>query len=258
MSPEVSVIIPTLNEQENIAWVLDRVPADVDEVVIVDGRSTDRTIETALAARPDARVILEPRPGKGAALRAGFDAARGDYIVMLDADGSMNPEEITRFVDALRAGGELVKGSRFMPDGGTSDMTLIRKAGNAVLRGFVNVLFGCRFTDLCYGFCGFRRAALAELALSSDGFEIETEIVVRAVKAHLRIAEVPSFEAPRRHGDSNLNAWRDGRRILRTLLHERVGDAVAAAPPAGMEGAAPATVLPNDALAAGTGDEARP
>jgi len=259
MSPEVSVIIPTLNEEQNIAWVLDRLPPDVDEVVIVDGRSTDSTIETALAVRPDARVVLEPRPGKGAALRAGFDAARGDYVVMLDADGSMNPGEITRFVDALRDGGELAKGSRFMPEGGTSDMTLVRRAGNAALRGFVNVLYRCRFTDLCYGFCGFRRAALAELELSSDGFEIETEIVVRAVKAHLRITEVPSFESPRRHGDSNLNAWRDGRRVLRTLLHERVGDAVAAAPPAGMENAAQATwsAVPNDALAARTGDQAR-
>ncbi|MCW3066818.1 MAG: glycosyltransferase family 2 protein [Solirubrobacterales bacterium] len=260
MRPHVSVIIPTLNEEQNIAWVLDRLPTDVDEVVIVDGRSTDSTIEAALAVRPDARVILEPRPGKGAALRAGFHAARGDYVVMLDADGSMNPDEITRFVDALRDGAEFVKGSRFMPDGGTSDMTLIRKAGNAGLRGLVNVLYGCRFTDLCYGFCGFRRAALAELGLRSDGFEIETEIVVRAVKAQLRITEVPSFESPRRHGDSNLNAWRDGRRVLRTLLHERVGDVVVAAPHVGTEGSAQAawSALPNDALAAGAaGDEAR-
>jgi glycosyltransferase involved in cell wall biosynthesis len=259
VSPEVSVVIPTLNEEQNIAWVLDRLPAHVDEVVIVDGRSTDSTIAAALAVRPDARVILEPRPGKGAALRAGFDAASGDYIVMLDADGSMNPDEITRFVEALRAGGELVKGSRFMRDGGTSDMTPIRRAGNAVLRGFVNVLYGCRFTDLCYGFCGFRRGALAQLGLTSDGFEIETEIVVRAVKTHLRITEVPSFESPRRHGDSNLNAWRDGRRVLRTLLHERVGDVVAPVPDAGGESPAQAVwpAMPNDALAAGTGDEAR-
>jgi glycosyltransferase involved in cell wall biosynthesis len=258
MPPEVSVVIPTLNEEQNIAWVLDRLPAEVDEVLIVDGRSTDRTIEAALAARPDARVILEHRPGKGAALRAGFDAARGDYIVMLDADGSMNPAEITRFVDALREGGELVKGSRFMPDGGTTDMTFIRKAGNATLCGLVNVLYGCRFTDLCYGFCGFRRAALAELGLSSDGFEIETEIVVRSVRARLRIAEVPSFESPRRHGDSNLSAWRDGRRILRTLLHERVGDVVAAEPRTGTEGAASARwpAIPDEALAARAGDEA--
>jgi glycosyltransferase involved in cell wall biosynthesis len=259
MPPEVSVVIPTLNEEQNIGWVLGRLPAVVDEVLIADGRSTDGTIEAALAARPDARVILEPQPGKGAALRAGFEAARGDYVVMLDADGSMDPGEITRFVDALRDGGELVKGSRFMPDGGTSDMTVIRKVGNASLCGLVNVLYGCRFTDLCYGFCAFRREALAKLGLKSDGFEIETEIVVRAVRARLRITEVPSYESPRRHGDSNLSAWRDGRRVLRTLLHERLGDVVALEREAGPESSAAATwpVVPDEALAARAGDEAR-
>jgi glycosyltransferase involved in cell wall biosynthesis len=260
MPPEVSVVIPTLNEEQNIGWVLERLPAVVDEVLIVDGRSTDGTIQAALAARPDARVILEPRPGKGAALRAGFEAARGDYIVMLDADGSMHPDEITRFVDVLRDGGELVKGSRFMPDGGTSDMTVVRKAGNAGLCGLVNVLYGCRFTDLCYGFFAFRRDALVKLELKSDGFEIETEIVVRAVRAQLRITEVPSFESPRRYGDSNLNAWRDGRRVLRTVLHEHSGDVVGAVEgPAGPDASAPATwpaLVPDEALAAGAGDDA--
>jgi glycosyltransferase involved in cell wall biosynthesis len=260
LPPEVSVVIPTLNEEQNIGWVLERLPALVDEVLIVDGRSTDGTIQAALAARPDARVILEPRAGKGAALRAGFEAARGDYIVMLDADGSMHPDEITRFVDVLRDGAELVKGSRFMPDGGTSDMTVVRKAGNAGLCGLVNVLYGCTFTDLCYGFVAFRRDALGKLGLKADGFEIETEIVVRAVRARLRITEVPSFESPRRHGDSNLSAWRDGRRVLRTLLHERIGDVVAVEGPAGPDTPAPATwpaLVPDEALAAGAGDDAR-
>jgi hypothetical protein len=161
-------------------------------------------------------------------------------------------------VDALRDGGELVKGSRFLPNGGTSDMTLIRKAGNAALRGFVNVLYGCRFTDLCYGYCAFRRASLAKLALSCDGFEIETEIVVRAVKAKLRITEVPSFESPRRYGDSNLSAWRDGRRVLHTLLHERVGHTPGVRRHAGTEASAPATwpAMADEALAARAGDEA--
>jgi Glycosyl transferase family 2 len=222
--PAVSVIIPTLNEEQNIGWVLERLPEGIDEVVVIDGRSMDGTIEAVLAVRPDARVVLEPRAGKGAALRAGFDAAQGDYVVMLDADGSMNPDEISLFVAALREGADLVKGSRFMPGGGTSDMTFVRRAGNAGLCGLVNVLYGSRFTDLCYGYCGFRRSALAKLGLKSDGFEIETEIVVRACKEQLEIAEVPSFESPRRNGDSNLSAWRDGRRVLRTLLRERVGE----------------------------------
>jgi glycosyltransferase involved in cell wall biosynthesis len=233
--------------------VLERLPSGIDEVVIVDGRSTDDTIEAALAVRADARIVLEPRPGKGAALRAGFRAAKGDYVVMLDADGSMDPGEITLFVEALREGADFVKGSRFMPGGGTSDMTLIRKAGNAGLCGLVNILYNRRFTDLCYGYCGFRRTALASLGLKSDGFEIETEIVVRACKERLEIGEVPSFESPRRHGDSNLNAWRDGRRVLRTLLRERVGE------PEDAESVTQAAwqVLPNEPLAARAHDEAR-
>jgi glycosyltransferase involved in cell wall biosynthesis len=255
--PQVTAIIPTLNEEQNIGWVLERLPRLVDEVVIIDGRSTDRTIEVALTVRPDARVVLERRPGKGAALRAGFRAARGEFIVMLDADGSMDPGEIVRFVEALRDGWEFVKGSRFMADGGTVDMTLIRRTGNAGLLQLVNRLYGRRFTDLCYGFCAFRRTALAALELTSDGFEIETEIVVRACKAELRIIEVPSFESARRYGVSNLSAWRDGRRVLRTLLRERVSHAEIPAHENGNNGA-PWAAAPDEALAAGTGgDEAR-
>jgi glycosyltransferase involved in cell wall biosynthesis len=219
--PRVSVVIPTLNEERNVAWVLERLPEMVDEVILVDGRSTDRTVEIARAVRPDIQVVLETEPGKGAALRAGFAAARGDYIVMIDADGSMDPSEIERFVEALRSGCDFVKGSRFATGGGTADMSRIRKLGNDALRTAVNVLYRTDFTDLCYGFIGFRRERLAALRLASQGFEIETEMIVRAVIASLRISEVASFEAERRYGESNLRAWRDGRRALRTLLHER-------------------------------------
>jgi glycosyltransferase involved in cell wall biosynthesis len=219
--PRVSVVIPTLNEARNVAWVLERLPELVDEVVLVDGRSTDDTIAVARAARPDIRVVLETQPGKGAALRAGFAAARGDYIVMIDADGSMDPAEIERFVDALQSGCDFVKGSRFAPGGGTADMSAIRRLGNGALRGAVNLLYRTNFTDLCYGFIGFRRERLAALRLDSQGFEIETEMIARAVIASLRIGEIASFEAERLHGESNLRAWRDGRRALATLLRER-------------------------------------
>ena len=165
--------------------------------------------------------MLEHRPGKGAALRAGFAAAQGDLIVMIDADRSMDPAEIFRYLDALDQGYDLVKGSRFMGDGGTSDMEWIRKCGNAALRGFANSLYRTRFTDLCYGFMAFRRDRLETLGLEADGFEIETEIVVRAVKGGLKVCEVPSFEEPRGDGDSNLNTWRDGTRVLRTMLRHR-------------------------------------
>lgn len=217
----VTVVIPTLNEAENIAWTLSRLPTGIDEVILVDGRSTDDTIDVARRARPDIRVIHEPRPGKGVALRTGFAAATGDFIVMIDADGSMHPSEILLYVAHLEIGYDFVKGSRFMLSGGSDDLTMIRRLGHWPLLTFVKRGYGVRITDLCYGFCAFRRSCLEDLALSSDGFEIETELVVRALGNRLRIAEVPSWELARLTGASNLKAFRDGRRILRILLRER-------------------------------------
>jgi len=217
-SGAVSAVIPTLNEAKNIGWVLDRLPDCLDELIIVDGRSTDETLAVVRDARPDARIVLERAAGKGSAIRAGFAASRGDLVVMLDADGSMDPSEICRYLRLLEPGYDLVKGSRFMRFGGTTDISRIRTLGNLGLRGLVNWLFGCRFTELCYGFMGFRREALPKLQLTACGFEIETQIVVHALRAGLRIAEVPSFESERRFGQSHLRALRDGTRALRTML----------------------------------------
>jgi glycosyltransferase involved in cell wall biosynthesis len=216
-----SIVIPTLNEERNVAWVLARLPAGLHEVILVDGGSTDDTVEIARAVYPEIRLVVERRPGKGSALRAGFAEASGDYVVMLDGDGSMNPCEIPRFMWALDHGCDLVKGSRFAPGGGTSDMTALRRAGNGALMAAVNVLYRTRFSDLCYGYMALRRDRLPALRLDSEGFEIETEIVARAVIAGLRIAEVPSFENERGCGNSHLRPWRDGRRVLNTLLSER-------------------------------------
>jgi glycosyltransferase involved in cell wall biosynthesis len=220
-APTVSVIIPALNEAENIGWVLQRIPSMVDEVIVVDGLSHDGTLDVAKRIRADVIAVKELRRGKGVAMRAGFAAARGDYLVVMDADGSMDPHEIGRYVDALDSGYELVKGSRYLQGGGSSDLTAYRGLGNSALRGFANLLFRTDFTELCYGYFALRRDTLPRLALSADGFEIETQVVVRAVAAGLRVAEVPSFETPRRHGESNLHPIRDGIRIVRELLRGR-------------------------------------
>jgi glycosyltransferase involved in cell wall biosynthesis len=230
-SPEsVSVVIPALNEERNIGWVLERMPDWVDEVIVVNGRSWDDTDGAARRARPDVVLVHEMRPGKGSAVRAGLARASGDAVALLDADGSMEPEELERFVEALD-GADLVKGSRFLPGGSSSDLTHTRAFGNRLLVWAVNLLYGVRFTELCYGYMALRRSAIGRLGLSADGFEIETQIVTHSLRAGLRVAEVPSVEAARRSGTSNLHPMRDGTRVLRELLRARVRNLPPAAEP---------------------------
>jgi len=216
----ISVVIPTLNEARNIPWVLRRMPSYVDEVIIVDGRSTDNTVGVAQAIRDDLVIVNEQRKGKGVALRSGFAAASGDIIVMLDADGSMDPQEIGWFVSPLQHDYDFVKGSRHVTGGGSEDLTRLRRAGNRALTRLANTVLHSNYSDLCYGYIAFRRECLEILQLESDGFEIETELIVRAARAGLRIAEVPSIELDRISGNSNLQTFRDGWRVLRKLTHE--------------------------------------
>jgi hypothetical protein len=218
----VSVIVPALNEAKNLPHVLPHIPPDVHEVILVDGRSVDDTIEVARALLPDIRIVRESRPGKGAALCAGFRAAEGDIIVTLDADGSTDPAEIPRFVDALLDGADFAKGSRFLSNGGSTDISRLRAFGNLGFVALVRVLFGGRYTDLCYGYNAFWASVLPTLDLDGAGFEIETMMNVRALRQGLRVTEVPSFEKSRIHGVSNLRTFRDGWRVLLTILNERL------------------------------------
>lgn len=234
--PTVSIVIPAKNEARNLPYVLARLP-EGGEVIIVDGNSTDDTIKVAQQLRPDIMVIRQTREGKGNALACGFAAASGDFIVMIDADGSNDPAEIPRFITALKEGADFAKGSRFLPGGGSLDITLFRRWGNTWLNRIVNLMYGTRYTDLCYGYNAFRRGCLDVMRLNAveiegsergpmlfgDGFEVETLINVRIAKAGLRVAEVPSFESCRHFGISNLNAFSDGMRVLRTIHAESKG-----------------------------------
>ena len=219
--PKVSLIIPTLDEAENLKHVLPKIPSLVDELIIVDGVSGDATVEVVAALRPDAQVIVDSRRGKGNALRTGFQAATGDILIMMDADGSMDPIDIGTFVAALEAGADVAKGSRFVQGGGSADLTRLRHLGNFVLTKTVRATFGGRFSDLCYGYMAFWRHVLPTFEGEVQGFEIETFLNVRALAAGLHIVEVASFESPRIHGQSHLRTFRDGSRVLRTIARER-------------------------------------
>ncbi len=205
-SPLVSVVIPALNEALNLRHVLPLIPHVVNEIVLVDGHSTDDTIavvqQLGPTIRPPVHLIKQTGKGKGDALRVGFAACVGDIIVTLDADGSTDPREIPLFVEALLRGNDFAKGSRTILGGGSHDFTLLRRFGNYCLLKLVNILFWTREVDC-------------------DGFEVETLIHLRVHKAYLRIIEVPSVEYRRIYGKSNLHAFRDGWSVLRTIVRER-------------------------------------
>jgi glycosyltransferase involved in cell wall biosynthesis len=219
-TPTVSVVIPALNEADNLAHVLPFVPEWVHEVILVDGHSTDRTVEVAQELRPGILIVQQVGKGKGAALRSGFAAATGEIIVMLDADGSTDPREIPAYVGALMAGADFAKGSRFLQGGGTADMSLHRRLGNLAFTMGVRVLFGGSYTDLCYGYNAFWASVLPQLDLDGDGFEIETMMNVRALRHGLKVAEVPSFEFKRVYGVGRLQTFPDGWRVLKTIYKE--------------------------------------
>lgn len=231
--PKVSVVVPALNEARNLPHVFARLPPALHEVIIVDGYSVDDTVATACRLRPDVRIIKQSRSGKGNALACGFAAATGDIIATVDADGSADPAEIPRFVRTLLEGADFAKGTRFASGGGSSDITRLRRLGNRMLSGLVNVLCGTRYSDLCYGYNAFWRCHVPVFGLDAgssvpadgtrfwgDGFEIETLINIRIALANLAVMEVASYEHPRIHGVSNLNAFSDGWRVLRTILVE--------------------------------------
>jgi glycosyltransferase involved in cell wall biosynthesis len=222
ITPTVSVVVPAKNEARNLGHVFASIPDWVDEIVLVDGHSVDDTVVVARRLCPDVRIVMQDGRGKGDALQAGFAACRGDIIVMIDADGSTDGREIARFVAALVTGADFAKGSRFASGGGSDDITRGRRLGNWILSSLVNRLFGTRYTDLCYGYNAFWSRHLTALGIDCDGFEVETVMNIRAAKAGLWIQEVPSYEHSRVHGESNLHVIRDGWRIVKVIIRERL------------------------------------
>ncbi|HEX8158876.1 MAG TPA: glycosyltransferase family 2 protein [Solirubrobacteraceae bacterium] len=218
---EVSVVIPCLNEAENIEECVRRSQRALDEagiageVVVADNASDDGSAE--LAAGAGARVVHEPRRGYGSAYLAGFAAARGAYIVMLDADMTYPFDQIPHFVSELRDGAQLVMGDRMDNIQPGAMHWTHRYIGNPLLSGTLNLFFRTGIRDAHCGMRGFRRDVLPALDLRTTGMEFASEMIIRASKEKLVIREFPIEYAPRA-GKSKLARFRDGWRHLRFLL----------------------------------------
>lgn len=216
----ISAVVPVLNEADNLSWFLPKLKKYVDEIILVDGNSTDNTVEKAKEIAPNAKILHQKGKGKGDALKLGFEHVSGDYIVTIDADCSHDPAEIPHFIAPLRNGYDVVKGSRLLEDAGSDDLTPLRLVGNLLFVKLANLLHGTKFTDLCYGFVAFNREALEKFTINATEFNIEAEMAIRMHKAGLKITETPSFEEKRRHGETNLSPIVQGVKILLTIFQE--------------------------------------
>jgi glycosyltransferase involved in cell wall biosynthesis len=219
-SCRVSVVIPCLDEAETIVECVTRAQGVLEEtglageVIVVDNGSTDGSGDLARAA--GATVVEEPRRGYGSAYLAGLDVARGDYIVMVDADLTYDFREIPRFVHELDNGAQLVVGNR-MQSIKPGAMPLLSRLGNPLLSGFLNVLHRTNIRDVHCGMRAIRRDLLPVLNLRTVGMEFASEMVIRATRERLDVREVP-IELHPRVGDSKLSPFRDGWRHLRVIL----------------------------------------
>jgi glycosyltransferase involved in cell wall biosynthesis len=220
-SPTVSVIICTLNEAENIPYVLPRIPEWVNEVILVDGHSTDTTVEIAKKLCPFLKVITQPGKGKGDALKHGVLEAGSDIIVTLDADGQTSPQEIWKFVLLLQQGYDFAKGTR-LSKGRPLNMPLHRWLGNKALVLTSNLLFGSNYTDICSGYNAFWKQSFLDLKLKNDGFELEQEMNVRAWKIGLKVIEVEHDDRGRLKSNSKVSGVKQGLTDLWVIIKERL------------------------------------
>jgi glycosyltransferase involved in cell wall biosynthesis len=218
--PKITVIMCTLNEEANLPYVLPEIPEWVDEVILVDGHSTDDTIAVAKRIRPDITVLYQPGSGKGDALKYGIKHASGDIIVTLDADGATDPEEMPRFIKPLLKGYAFAKGSRFLWSF-PRNKPWHRILGNWIITGTFDILFFRRYTDVCSGYNAFWKSAIAQIdPWPSDGFQNEPFVNCRAVKRGLKVTEIGHSDAGRTQGRVKERSWRQGFKAFKVIIRE--------------------------------------
>lgn len=221
---ELSIVMPCLNEAETLAVCIDKAQGYlarsgvVGEVIIADNGSTDGSQD--IARSHGARVVDVPAKGYGSALMGGIEAARGQYVIMGDADDSYDFSKLDQFVERLRAGDELVMGNRFQGGIAEGAMPPLHKyLGNPVLSWIGRVLFRSPIKDFHCGLRGFNRQSILNLHLQTTGMEFASEVVVKSTLGGLRVSEVPTtLDKDGRSRPPHLRSWRDGWRHLRFLL----------------------------------------
>lgn len=223
----ITIIIPTWNEEKNLSIVLKEIKKFFDtrketyEIIVVDKYSEDKTTE--IAKKFGCKIIFE-KGGKGKAIIKGMKHAKGEIIITMDADVSHRPIELGLLIEGIKAGYDIVMGSRFIQGGGTEDMPWYRRLGNRFFVFFVNIIWKMKYSDLCYGYRAFNKKIINKMKLTQEGFGIETEISIKAAKLKLNVLEVPSFEKKRKYGKGKLRTFRDGIIILKTILREIISN----------------------------------
>jgi len=219
--PKITVLICAFNEENSLAGVLTKIPQWVDEIVLVDGHSSDKTVEIAKRICPHIRIIYQNGIGKGDALKYGFKHSIGDIIVTLDADGATDPEEMEKFIKPLLDGYDFVKGSRFLKYF-PHNKPRHRIIGNWVITILFDILFIRKYTDLCSGYNAFWKETLKKVDLwSVDGFENEPLFNCRIAKTKVKVIEIGHSEKGRISGEVKELSWRQGSKAIKTIIRER-------------------------------------
>lgn len=214
---KVSVIIPSLNEVGAIREVLIQVPKDwVDEILVIDGHSQDGTVELVKKLGYD--LIFQEGKGFGSAIATGVKYAKGDVLIIINADNSQNPKDIPRLLEKIGEGYDVVMASRYLIGGGSEDDTLLHYFGNKLFTFLCNLIHGSHFSDALYFFFAAKREVFETVKLRSSGFEYCMELPIKVHRDGFKIAEIPSFERKRSGGRAKVNAFFDGLKILRAIL----------------------------------------